>query len=236
MGVRATARQDRPPSGRRYRQCHLPPGRPSRDIVASCGSRPARGLFGGRARLLPGAALVRARDQLPFVAGAFDSATMLDVLEHTADERVTLAEVPCPSPGRPADSDRASPSLLHVLDPDNVKFRLPDSTERCTRHASVLLAITSVSSTRLTGCGATWRGTAASTRTIAPKRCSACSNSPGSLPSREMGRTCSGASCTCPRCLDPFGLSASSMHRCELDSRLFSRANLFLTAVRDDEP
>ena len=42
---------------------------------------------------LPEIPLVRVRDRMPFASGTFDSASLLDVLEHTADERATLAEV-----------------------------------------------------------------------------------------------------------------------------------------------
>ncbi len=79
-------------------------------------------------RELPGVALARTEvgGHLPFPAACFDSATALDVIEHVADEEVTLAElarVLCPGallvvtvPARHA---------LSFLDPDNAKLRVP---------------------------------------------------------------------------------------------------------------
>lgn len=73
-----------------------------------------------------GAALVRTGDRLPFADAAFDSATMLDVLEHTADERRTLAEVRrVLRPGGLLVLTVPARHAFSFLDPDNAKFRLP---------------------------------------------------------------------------------------------------------------
>jgi SAM-dependent methyltransferase len=77
-------------------------------------------------RRLPAAALVRTGDRLPFRDGAFDSVTMLDVLEHTADEGKALAEVArVLRPGGLLLLTVPAQHVFSVLDPDNAKFRLP---------------------------------------------------------------------------------------------------------------
>ena len=74
----------------------------------------------------PGVPLVRVAGRLPFADGAFDSISMLDVLEHTADERATLAEVSrVLRPGGLLVLTVPARHVFSVLDPDNAKFRFP---------------------------------------------------------------------------------------------------------------
>jgi len=74
----------------------------------------------------PDLALVRVGDRLPFAAATFDSVTMLDVLEHVADERRTLAEVHrVLSPNGLLVLTVPARHLFSCLDPDNAKFRAP---------------------------------------------------------------------------------------------------------------
>jgi SAM-dependent methyltransferase len=66
------------------------------------------------------------RAPLPFADRAFDSVSMLDVLEHTPDERRTLAEVHRVL--RPGGSLVLTLPAWHAftcLDPDNAKFKAP---------------------------------------------------------------------------------------------------------------
>ncbi|WP_457207507.1 methyltransferase domain-containing protein, partial [Nocardioides sp. P5_C9_2] len=72
----------------------------------------------------PGLALVRAADRLPFADGIFDSISMLDVLEHTADDRAALAEVRrVLRPGGLLVLTVPARHVFSFLDPDNAKFR-----------------------------------------------------------------------------------------------------------------
>ena len=63
---------------------------------------------------------------LAFVDAAFTSLSMLDVLEHVADEDATLAEVHrVLAPGGVLVITVPGRHLLSVLDPDNAKYRTP---------------------------------------------------------------------------------------------------------------
>jgi SAM-dependent methyltransferase/UDP-N-acetylglucosamine transferase subunit ALG13 len=76
----------------------------------------------------PSARLVRTEGggRLPFPAAAFDSASMLDVLEHVADEDATLAEVHrVLRPGAVLVLTVPARHAFSFLDPDNAKLRLP---------------------------------------------------------------------------------------------------------------
>ena len=74
----------------------------------------------------PGVPLVRVTDRLPFADATFDSVSMLDVLEHTADERATLAEVSrVLRPGGLLVLTVPARHVFSFLDPDNAKFRFP---------------------------------------------------------------------------------------------------------------
>jgi SAM-dependent methyltransferase len=95
----------------------------SLDVV---GVDPHAGYLADAKRQWPDLVLAHVGDALPFATGAFDSATMLDVLEHTADERVLLAEVHrVLRPGGLLVLTVPAHHLFSFLDPDNVKFRLP---------------------------------------------------------------------------------------------------------------
>jgi SAM-dependent methyltransferase len=90
------------------------------------GADPHAGYLAAARRRVPGAMLVQVGDQLPFSTAAFDSVTMLDVLEHTADEGVTLAEVHrVLRPGGLLVLTVPARHAFSFLDPDNVKFRSP---------------------------------------------------------------------------------------------------------------
>lgn len=70
--------------------------------------------------------LVQVSNRLPFGSGSFDSLTMLDVLEHTEDEDVTLAEVHrVLRPGGLLVLTVPARHIFSFLDPDNAKFRFP---------------------------------------------------------------------------------------------------------------
>lgn len=74
----------------------------------------------------PGVPLVRVTDRLPFPDATFDSVSMLDVLEHTADERAALAEVSrVLRPGGLLVLTVPARHVFSFLDPDNAKFRFP---------------------------------------------------------------------------------------------------------------
>ena len=70
--------------------------------------------------------LVRVGENLPFADASFDSATMLDVLEHTRDEQSTLSEVHrVLRPGALLVLTVPARHVFSFLDPDNAKLRLP---------------------------------------------------------------------------------------------------------------
>jgi SAM-dependent methyltransferase len=70
--------------------------------------------------------LVRVGENLPFADASFDSVTMLDVLEHTRDERSTLSEVHrVLRPGGLLVLTVPARHVFSFLDPDNAKLRLP---------------------------------------------------------------------------------------------------------------
>jgi SAM-dependent methyltransferase/UDP-N-acetylglucosamine transferase subunit ALG13 len=90
------------------------------------GADPHPGYLAQLRRALPGLATVQAGDRLPFADASFDSVTLLDVLEHTADERVTLAQVHrVLRPGGLLVLSVPGRHVFSVLDPDNAKFRFP---------------------------------------------------------------------------------------------------------------
>lgn len=79
--------------------------------------------------VLPGLAVVRTEvgGRLPFPAACFDSATMLDVLEHVADEEVSLSELArVLRPGALLVVTVPARHLLSFLDPDDAKLRVPN--------------------------------------------------------------------------------------------------------------
>lgn len=70
--------------------------------------------------------LVRVGEELPFADASFDSVTMLDVLEHTRDERSTLAQVHrVLRPGGLLVLTVPAQHVFSFLDPDNAKLRMP---------------------------------------------------------------------------------------------------------------
>jgi SAM-dependent methyltransferase len=70
--------------------------------------------------------LVRVGEELPFADAAFDSITMLDVIEHTRDEQATLNEVHrVLRPGGLLVLTVPARHVFSFLDPDNAKLRMP---------------------------------------------------------------------------------------------------------------
>jgi SAM-dependent methyltransferase len=66
------------------------------------------------------------KDRLPFRDSAFDTITLLDVLEHVADERHVLAEARrVLAPGGLLVCTVPQRHVFSVLDPDDAKFRWP---------------------------------------------------------------------------------------------------------------
>jgi ubiquinone/menaquinone biosynthesis C-methylase UbiE len=64
--------------------------------------------------------------RLPFRSAAFDSATLLDVLEHVGDEATTMSELArVLHPGAPLLVSVPARYPLSFLDPDDVKYRFP---------------------------------------------------------------------------------------------------------------
>jgi 2-polyprenyl-3-methyl-5-hydroxy-6-metoxy-1,4-benzoquinol methylase len=70
--------------------------------------------------------LISSDGRLPFDDASFDSVSLLDVLEHVADERVTLSEARrVLRPEGLVVVTVPRHHLFSLLDPDNAKFRLP---------------------------------------------------------------------------------------------------------------
>jgi SAM-dependent methyltransferase len=93
------------------------------DVLAA---DPHPGYLGRLRRTESDLPLVRVGTGLPFAAGSFDSVSALDVLEHVADERRTLAELHrVLRPGGLLVLTVPARHVFSALDPDNAKFRLP---------------------------------------------------------------------------------------------------------------
>jgi SAM-dependent methyltransferase len=74
----------------------------------------------------PDQPLARIGEELPFAEASFDSVTLLDVIEHTRDERSTLDEVHrVLRPGGLLVLTVPARHVFSFLDPDNAKLRLP---------------------------------------------------------------------------------------------------------------
>src|SRR5699024_9492962 len=74
----------------------------------------------------PDLALARVSTALPFAPGAFESVSVLDVLEHVADEAGTLAELHrVLRPGGLLVLTVPARHAFSVLDPDNAKLTIP---------------------------------------------------------------------------------------------------------------
>lgn len=70
--------------------------------------------------------LIPVEGKLPYTGGAFDSVSLLDVLEHAADEGALLAEIHrIMSPGGLLVLTAPQRHVFSFLDPDNAKFRFP---------------------------------------------------------------------------------------------------------------
>ena len=114
--------------------------------------------------------LVQVGDHLPFADAAFDSVTMLDVLEHTTNERTTLGEV-CRVLRPGGMLALTVPAQPRLLLPRPRQCEVPGSP-RCTEPSTPLVSaqprIANVSRTTPTACGGTWPGTGRGTPITTP--------------------------------------------------------------------
>ncbi len=97
-----------------------------RTALRVVGADPHGGYLDAARRAYVDLPLVRVGIELPFDDAVFDSVSLLDVLEHTSDERATLAEVArVLRPGGLVVLTVPAQHAFSFLDPDNVKFRFP---------------------------------------------------------------------------------------------------------------
>jgi SAM-dependent methyltransferase len=180
---------------------------------------------------------VRVAERLPFADASFDSVSLLDVLEHTRDERTTLAEV-CRvlRPGGLLVLTVPGRHVFSVLDPDNAKFRAPRL------HRAVYSARFGRTaydqrfrddSDGLRGDMAWERGwhTNFETRDLL-----ALVTESGLVPRLKDGANLFWRFFQVPALLAPPAARKLFDAPLRADGRMFRRANLFLTAVRPDRP
>ena len=204
------------------------------DVV---GADPHAGYLGVARRSSDDLALVRVGDRLPFADAVFDSVTMLDVLEHTRDEQVTLAEVSrVLRPGGLLVLTVPARHVFSFLDPDNAKFRFP------TAHRVVYSARFGTAtyrarfedhSDRLRGDMAWERRWHTNYRT---GELVALLEGAGLVPRLKDGANLFWRFFQVPALLAPRAARRLFDAPLRADGRAFRRANLFLTAVRDGEP
>jgi SAM-dependent methyltransferase/UDP-N-acetylglucosamine transferase subunit ALG13 len=199
------------------------------------GADPHAGYLAAARRRLPDAMLVHVRDELPFGAAAFDSVSMLDVLEHTADERVTLAEVHrVLRPGGLLVLTVPARHAFSILDPDNVKFRMPrlHQTIYTARFGSARFH------ERFVDASDGLRGDMAWSRREHTNYRAAdllgMLEMAGFVPQRRDGANLFWRFLDVPALLAPGRTQRLFDAPLRADSRLFHSANLFLTAVRGD--
>ena len=199
------------------------------------GVDPHAGYLADARRRWPDLVLAQTGDALPFAPGAFDSVTMLDVLEHTADERVTLAEVHrVLRPGGLLVLTVPARHLFSFLDPDNVKFRLPGL------HKSVYSARFGRARyhERFVDASDGLRGDMAWNRREHTNYRAAALLSmlehAGFIPRQRDGANLFWRFLQIPALLAPQGLSRFLDAPLRADGKLFHSANLFLTAVRGE--
>jgi SAM-dependent methyltransferase len=199
------------------------------------GVDPHAGYLADARRRSPDLVLAQARDALPFAAGAFDSVTMLDVLEHTADERTTLREVyRVLRPGGLLVLTVPARHLFSFLDPDNVKFRLPmlHKTIYAARFGAARYHERFVdASDGLRGDMAWTRNEHTNYRAVALLTMLRVE---GFIPRQRDGANLFWRFLQIPALLAPQGVSRFFDAPLRADGKLFHSANLFLTAVRGD--
>jgi SAM-dependent methyltransferase len=197
------------------------------------GVDPHAGYLADARRQWPDLVLAHVRDELPFASGVFDSVSMLDVLEHTSDERVTLAEVHrVLRPGGLLVLTVPARHVFSFLDPDNVKFRLPRL------HRAIYSARFGPAHYHERFVDATdgLRGDMAWNRNEHTNyRAGALLDmlqAAGFVPEQRDGANLFWRLLQVPALLAPESVAHLFDAPLRADSRLFQRANLFLTAVR----
>jgi SAM-dependent methyltransferase len=180
--------------------------------------------------------LVRVGDRLPFADGAFDSASMLDVLEHTRSEPAALAEVGrVLRPGGLLVLTVPAHHVFSVLDPDNVKFRFPRL------HRAVYSARfgRATYERRFRDDADGLRGDMAWEKrwhtNYDPGELVALVEGAGLVPRARDGANLFWRFFQVPALLSPEPVRGLFDPVLRLDGRLFRRANLFLTAVRGED-
>ena len=197
------------------------------------GVDPHAGYLADARRQWPDLVLAHVRDELPFASGTFDSVSMLDVLEHTSDERVTLAEVHrVLRPGGLLVLTVPARHVFSFLDPDNVKFRLPRL------HRAIYSARFGPARYHERFVDATdgLRGDMAWNRNEHTNYRAATLldmlEAAGLVPEQRDGANLFWRLLQIPALLAPEAVAHLFDAPLRADSRLFQRANLFLTAVR----
>ena len=185
----------------------------------------------------PGVPLVRVTDRLPFADATFDSVSMLDVLEHTADERATLVEVSrVLRPGGLLVLTVPARHVFSFLDPDNAKFRFP-RLHRVVYAARfgrpTYEARFADDSDGLRGDMAWERGWHTNYET---KALVALLQEAGLTPALKDGANLFWRFWQVPALLGPRRVRRLYDAPLRADGRLFRRANLFMTAYRTDDP
>lgn len=181
--------------------------------------------------------LVRVGEALPFADASFDSATMLDVLEHTRSERQTLAEVHrVLRPGGLLVLTVPASHVFSFLDPDNAKFRMP----RLHRAVYSLRFGEGTYRRRFEDSSDGLRGDMAWERpwhtnyeTVDLLRLL---ERAGFVPQSKDGANLFWRFFHVPALLAPQPLQRVFDAPLRVDGRVFHRANLFLTAMREAQP
>ena len=201
------------------------------------GADPHAGYLAAARRLCADLALVQTGDRLPFGDAVFDSVTLLDVLEHTRSERATLAEVSrVLRPGGLVVLTVPAHHVFSFLDPDNAKFRFPGvhravySTRfgRATYHERFTDAADGLRGDM--AWERAWHTNYRTTELVVLVEAA------GLVPQLKDGANLFWRFFQIPALLAPPRCRRLFDAPLRADSRLFRRANLFLTAVRGDEP
>ncbi len=201
------------------------------------GADPHAGYLADARRRYADLPLVRVGNSLPFADGVFDSVTMLDVLEHTASEQTTLAEVArVLRPGGLLVLTVPAQHVFSFLDPDNAKFRFPRV------HRAVYSARFGAATyrTRFRDDSNGLRGDMAWERqwhtNYETADLLALVEGAAFTPRLKDGANLFWRVWQVPTLLAPRWGGRLFDAPLRADGRLFRRANLFLTAVRDESP
>lgn len=181
----------------------------------------------------PDLPLVRLGGRLPFGTGTVDSASALDVLEHVADERTTLAELHrVLRPGGLLVLTVPARHLFSVLDPDDAKLKLPRVHRAVYRRRFGAAEY----DRRFVDTTNGLRGDMAWNRSehtnYRPADLLAALTAAGFTPTARDGAGLYWRLLQVPALLLPPRAARLLDAPQRLDARLFRRANLFLTAVR----